>query len=130
MKLIYRRLRTSYVNVILSIFNENDLKLNKLYLKINSPRVLNIANRNRWIFEPASNIADHYWVQMQNCSETEGQLLFTATGKTANTQPTNSTESDNSGFPIATPQPESVDVDSLVNSVNVKQPAVFNVVAD
>ena len=53
----------------------------------------------------------------------------TATGETDNTEPTNSTESDNCGFPTATLQPESVDVDSLVNSVNVKQPAVFSVVA-
>ena len=37
---------------------------------------------------------------MQNRSETEGQLLFTATGETANTEPTNSTESDNIGFPL------------------------------
>ena len=67
-------------------FNESDLKLNKsCLLKINSPGVLNIVNRNREIFEPASDIADHYWVQMQNRSETEGQLLFTATGETANT---------------------------------------------
>lgn len=66
---------------------------------------------------------------MQNCSETEGQLLFTATGETDNTEPINSTESDNCGFPTATLQPESVDVNSLVNSVNVKQPAVFSVVA-
>ena len=45
---------------------------------------------------------------MQNRSETEGQLLFTATGETANTEliPTNSVESDNIGFPTATPQTE------------------------
>ena len=66
---------------------------------------------------------------MQNPSETEGQLLFTATGETANTEPTNSTESDKIGFLTATPQPESVNVDSLVNSPNVKQRAVFNVLA-
>ena len=82
-----------------------------------------------YYFKPASDIADHYWVQMQNRSKTEGQFLFTATGETANTEPTNSTESDNIGFPSATRQPESVDVDSLVNSLNVKQRAVFHVVA-
>ena len=65
---------------------------------------------------------------MQNCSKTEDRLLFTATRETAYTEPTNSTESDNIGFLTETLQPESVDVDSLVNSLNVKQRAVFNVV--
>ena len=65
---------------------------------------------------------------MQNRGEAEGQLLFTATGETANTEPTSSTESDNIGFLTATSQPESVDVDSLVNCLNVKQRAVFNIV--
>ena len=55
-------------------------------------------------------------------------MLFTATGETANTEPTNPTESDNIGFPTATPQPESVHVDSFVNSLNVKQQVAFNVV--
>ena len=47
---------------------------------------------------------------MQNRSETESQLLFTATGESANTEPTNSTESGNIGFPTATLQLESVDL--------------------
>ena len=55
-------------------------------------------------------------------------MLFNATGETANTEPTNPTESDNIGFPTATPQPESVHVDSFVNSLNVKQQVPFNVV--
>ena len=52
------------------VFNEGDLKLNNSFLlKFNSPCVLNIVNRN---FEPASNIVDHYCVQIQNRSKTEG----------------------------------------------------------
>ena len=54
-------------------------------------------------------------------------MLFTATGETANTEPI--TESGNMGFLAARPQPESVNVDSLVKSRNVKQRAVFIVVA-
>ena len=98
-------------------FNESDLKLiNSYLLKINSPGVLNIVNRNREIFEPAS--------------ETENQLLFTATGEIANTlELTNSTESGNIGFSTATTQPESVEIDIFVNYLNVQQRAVFNVVA-
>ena len=103
------------------------MTLNSYLLKINSPGVLNIVNRNREIFEPASVIVDHYWVQMQNCSKTEDRLLFTATRESAYTEPTNSAESDKIGFLTETPQPDSVDVDSLVNSLNVKQCAVFNV---
>ena len=39
------------------IFNESDLKLtNSFLLKINNPDVLNIVNRNREVFEPASDI--------------------------------------------------------------------------
>ena len=42
-------------------FNEGDLKLNNSYLlKISSPGVLNIVNRNREIFEAASDVVDHY----------------------------------------------------------------------
>ena len=88
-----------------------------------------LAQVASYYFKPASDIADHYWVQTQNRSKTEGQFLFTATGETANTEPSNSTESDNIGFPTTTRQPESVDVDSLVNSLNVKQRSLFNVVA-
>ena len=68
------------------------MKLNNSYLlKINSPGVLNIANRKREIFEPASDIADHYWVQIRNRRETDDQLLLTAIDESANTEPTNST---------------------------------------
>ena len=100
-----------------------------LGLKINSPGVLNIVNRNREIFEPASDIVDYYSIQIQNRSETEAQLLFTVTGATANTKPTNSIESDNISFLAATPQPESVDVDNFANSFDVEQRDVFNLVA-
>ena len=107
------------------------MKLNNNYLlKINSPGNLIIVNKNREVFEPAPDIIDYYWVQMQNYSEIEGQLLFTATGETANTEPTNPTESDNIGFPTATLKPESVYVDNFVNSLNLKQQAAFNVVTD
>ena len=56
-------------------------------------------------------------------------MLFTATGETANTELTNPAESDNTDILTVAPLPESVDVENLVNSLNVKQRAVFNVTA-
>ena len=110
------------------LFNEINLKLNDSCLsKINSEGVLNIIKRNRDIFEPASNIEDHYWVHMQNHSETKEKLLFTAIKFSS--METNSVVFENISFPTATHQPENVDVDSLVNSLNLKQRAIFNVVA-
>ena len=53
----------------------------------------------------------------------------TATKETANTEPTNSIKFDNIDFMTATSQPESIDVDSLVNSLDIKQWVVFNFVA-
>ena len=49
----------------------------------------------------------------------------TATEETVNTQPTNSNESENIDFMTATSQPDSTDVDSLVNSLDVKQQLVL-----
>ena len=97
------------------------MKLNNSYLlKINSLGNLTVVNRNRQIFELAADTVDHYWVQIQNHSVTEGQFLLTATGETAYTKPTNSIESDKINLLTATPQPESIDVDSFFNSRNIK----------
>ena len=51
---------THMLILLYPFFNESDLKLNNNYLlKNNNLGVLNIVNRNREIFEPASDIVDH-----------------------------------------------------------------------
>ena len=56
---------------------------------------------------------------MQNHSETEEQLLFTATESFS--MEANFAQSESISFPAATLQPEHVDVERLVNFFNLKQ---------
>ena len=111
-------------------FNESDLKLNNSYLlKNNSLGVLNIVNRNREIFEPASDNVDHYWVQIickieakQNancCLLLQVKLLILSLQILLNLA--------TSAFRLQHLN-QSVDDVSLVNSLIVKQRAVFIVV--
>ena len=65
---------------------------------------------------------------MQNHSETEEQLLFTATESFS--METNFAQSESISFPAATLQPEHVDVESLVNFFNLKQWTIFNAETD
>ena len=113
-------------------FNESDLKLNNSYLlKNNNLGVLNIVNRNREIFEPASDIVDHYWVQIickieakQNanyCLLLQVKLRILSLQILLNLT--------TSAFRLQHLH-QSVDDVSLVYSLKVKQRAVFIVVAD
>lgn len=55
-------------------FDENDLTLNGGYVsKLNSPVVRDLTNK---IFEPAFDIVDNYWVQLQNQVEIKDHFTF------------------------------------------------------
>ena len=66
---------------------------------------------------------------MQNHSETEEQLLFIDTDEPSRIK-RNSTKSETISFSAETYQPVNVYVDSLVNSLNLKQRVILHVVTN
>ena len=82
--------------------------------------------------EPASDIADRYWIQQQTSRKIDYHIHFNTTGETCilERQEKNSLEPVNIGFLALAQHFENFEVDSFINSPNLKQRVIFNVAAD